>query len=92
MNLAAVMYVLGCNVPCVHVCLAVNSSNDVQYDPADTKYRTIGLGPISVAWATDSLVWLVSITLLLAILSATLCLCRMQFANDTLLFAHAKAD
>ncbi len=50
------------------------------------------MGPLAVAWATDSLVWLVSITLLLAILSATLCLCRMQFGNDTLLFAHAKAD
>ena len=59
---------------------------------AESKYRTIGLGPLAVHWATDSLVWLVSITLLLAILSATLCLCRMQFSNDTLLFAHAKVD
>ena len=48
---------------------------------ADTTYKQVNVGALSITWATDSLAWLMTVVLVLGIISATCCICRMEFGQ-----------
>lgn len=54
--------------------------------------KSISVGRLSLTWATHSLAYLVALIILLGILAATSCIARMDFGQDTLLFARPKTD
>ena len=59
---------------------------------ADANYLSQDFGALSVAWATSSVAWLVTVIVVIFILSSAVCLCNMSFEQDTLLWARPKTD